>query len=269
MPKITSVRSRLLRIPLETPTSFSNRTVYHRDHPIVEIEADDGFRGIGFCYAGNSNGQLVTSAIDDLFAPILIGEDPFRVEGLWSAMYQEALLQGRAGATIRALSAIDIALWDHNAHAANLPLWRMLGGYYDETVPAYASGGYYLAGKGHEGLQAELTGYLDLGFDAVKIKVGRLSVREEANRMQAAREAVGPDVHLMLDANNAWSNLEDALRYMQAYEPWQPYWIEEPFSPDAINLHAKLATRTGVPVATGRSRSVAGASRTCLTRTRR
>ena len=251
MPAITSVRSRLLRIPLDNPTSFSNRTVYHRDHPIVEIEADDGHRGIGFCYAGNSNGQLVTSAVDELFAPLLMGQDPFRVEGLWAAMYQESLLHGRAGSTMRALSALDIALWDRNARAAGLPLWRMLGGYYEATVPAYASGGYYLEGKGHEGLQAELSGYLEMGFDAVKIKVGRLSAREEASRMQAAREAVGPDVHLMLDANNAWSNLEDALRYMQAYEPWQPYWIEEPFSPDAINLHAKLAQRTGVPVATG------------------
>ena len=227
MPAITAVRSRLLRIPLDNPTSFSNRTVYHRDHPIVEIEADDGHRGIGFCYAGNSNGQLVTSAVDELFAPLLMGQDPFRVEGLWAAMYQESLLHGRAGSTMRALSALDIALWDRNARAAGLPLWRMLGGYYEATVPAYASGGYYLEGKGHEGLQEELSGYLEMGFDAVKIKVGRLSVREEASRMQAAREAVGPEVHLMLDANNAWSNLEDALRYMQAYEPWQPYWIEE------------------------------------------
>jgi len=166
-------------------------------------------------------------------------------------MYQEALLHGRAGAVMRALSAIDIALWDHNARAANLPLWRMLGGFYDHSVPAYASGGYYLDGKGHDGLQAELADYLAMGFDAVKIKVGRLSVREEAARMQAAREAVGDDVHLMLDANNAWSNLEDALRYMQAYEPWNPYWIEEPFTPDAIDLHARLAQRTSIPVATG------------------
>ncbi len=251
MTKITAVRSHMLRIPLDHPTSFSNRTVYHRDHPVVVVECDDGQQGIGFCYAGNSNGQLVTSAVDHLFAPLLIGEDPFRVEGLWARMYQESLLHGRAGSTMRALSMLDIALWDHNARAAALPLYQLLGSFHEDTVPAYASGGYYLEGKGHEGLQQELVGYLEMGFDAVKIKVGRLSVREEASRMQAAREAVGDDIHIMLDANNAWSNLEDALRYMSAYEPSNPYWIEEPFSPDAINLHAKLAQRTGVPVATG------------------
>ena len=115
MTRITAVRSRMLRIPLDHPTSFSNRTVTHRDTPVVEVECDDGHTGIGFCYAGNSNGQLVTSAMDNLFAPLLLGRDPFRVEGLWAAMYQESLLHGRAGATMRALSALDIALWDHNA----------------------------------------------------------------------------------------------------------------------------------------------------------
>lgn len=248
---ITAVEPRMLRIPLDHPTSFSNRTVFHRDHPVVTVRCADGSHGIGFCYAGNSNGRLVAEAVTELLGPVLIGQDPHRVEGLWAAMYQEALLHGRAGVVMRGISMLDIALWDRNSRAAGLPLWRMLGGYYEETVPAYASGGYYLEGKGHEGLQAELEGYVEMGFDAVKIKVGRLSVREEAARIQAAREAIGPDVHLMLDANNAWANLEDALRYMAAYGPAAPYWIEEPFPPDAINLHAKLAERTGIPVATG------------------
>ena len=191
MPSITAIRARILRIPLDHPTSFSNRTVTHRDHPVVEIECDDGHAGIGFCYAGNSNGQLVTSAVDHLFAPLLIGQDPFRVEGLWAEMYQESLLHGRAGSTMRALSMLDIALWDHNARAAGLPLYQILGGYHADSVPAYASGGYYLDGKGHEGLQRELLGYVEMGFDAVKIKVGRLSVRGEASRMQAARGGGG------------------------------------------------------------------------------
>ncbi len=130
MTRITAVRSRMLRIPLDNPTSFSNRTVYHRDHPVVAVECDDGHTGIGFCYAGSSNGQLVTSAVDNLFAPLLLGRDPFRVEGLWAEMYQESLLHGRAGVTMRALSALDIALWDHNAKAAGLPLYKLLGAYY-------------------------------------------------------------------------------------------------------------------------------------------
>ncbi|MDQ4060990.1 MAG: mandelate racemase/muconate lactonizing enzyme family protein, partial [Pseudomonadota bacterium] len=90
------------------------------------------------------------------------------------------------------------------------------------------------------------------GFKAVKIKVGRFAdLREEEARIEAVREAIGPDVLLMLDANNAWSDLPTALRFMEVYEEYDPYWIEEPFSPDDIENHARLAQNTPVPVATG------------------
>jgi len=120
-----------------------------------------------------------------------------------------------------------------------------------QTVPAYASGGYYLEGKTPEHLGQELAGYVALGFKAVKIKVGRFAPKEEEARIKAARDAIGPDVLLMLDANNAWSDLPTALEYMKRYEPYDPYWIEEPFSPDDIENHAQLARRTPVAVATG------------------
>ena len=83
------------------------------------------------------------------------------------------------------------------------------------------------------------------------MKVGRLAPKEEEARIAAAREAIGDDVLLMLDANNAWSDLPTALEYMKRYEPYDPYWIEEPFSPDDIENHAQLALLTPVAVATG------------------
>jgi len=166
-------------------------------------------------------------------------------------MYQDSLLHGRAGSTMRALSIIDIALWDRNARAAALPLSQYLVGYAKDTVPAYASGGYYLDGKTPEKLGEELAGYVALGFKAVKMKVGRVGLKEEEARIKAARTAIGDDVLLMLDANNAWSDLPTALEYMKRYEPYNPYWIEEPFSPDDIENHAQLARRTPVPIATG------------------
>ena len=83
------------------------------------------------------------------------------------------------------------------------------------------------------------------------MKVGRLTPREEEARIKAAREAIGPDIHLALDANNAWSDVPTALRYMKRYEPYDPYWIEEPFGPDEIDMHARLAELTPVIVATG------------------
>lgn len=249
--KIRSVEARTIRIPLDKPTSFSTRQVHHRDYGITRITTEDGVQGIGFCYGGSDAGSLVSHAVRELFAPLLLGEDATRVEGLWDKMYGSGVLQGRAGATMRALSILDIALWDRNSRAAGMPLHRFLGGYHNESVPAYASGGYYLDGKSPEMLGEELAGYVALGFQAVKMKVGRLDPKGEEERIRAAREAIGPDVLLMLDANNAWRDLPTSLRFMDRYEPYDPYWIEEPFPVDDITNHARLAERTRVPVATG------------------
>ncbi|MFN3230896.1 MAG: mandelate racemase/muconate lactonizing enzyme family protein [Alphaproteobacteria bacterium] len=249
--KITAVEARTIRVPLDNPTSFATRDVVARDYGVVRVRTDDGIEGIGFCYGGSRGGSLVAHAVRDLFAPMLAGEDPYRTEGHWQAMYQESLLHGRAGSVMRALSIIDVALWDRNARAAGLPLWRYLGANASDRVPAYASGGYYLDGKSPADLGAEMASYAGLGFKAVKMKVGRLDPQGEEDRIAAAREAIGPDVLLMLDANNAWTDLPTALRYMERYEPYDPYWIEEPFSPDDIDNHARLAECTPVPVATG------------------
>ena len=251
MSKIQSIRSCTVRVPLDNPTSFASRQVFGRDYALVEVTGDDGHTGIGFCYGGSSGGSVVTRAVRDLLAPVLIGQDPFRVEGLWRDMYQEVLLHGRAGSVMRALSILDTALWDRNARAAGLPLYKFLGADRTDTVPAYASGGYYLEGKTPADLGAEMAGYVAMGFDAVKMKVGKLSIKGEEERMAAVRDAVGEDVLVMLDANNAWSDIVTAQRYMEMFEDYDPYWIEEPFSPDDIDNHARLAQRTTVPVATG------------------
>ena len=249
--RIKSVEARSVRIPLDSPTSFSTRVVNHRDYVICRIETMDGARGIGFCYGGSDAGDLVAHAVRELLAPLLVGEDATRVEGLWDRMYSSALLHARAGSTMRAISILDNALWDRNARSVGMPLHRFLGGYHDDRVPAYASGGYYLDGKGPEQLAQEMASYVASGFKAVKMKVGRLGPSQEEDRIRAAREAIGPDVLLMLDANNAWRDLPTALRFMDRYEDYNPYWIEEPFSPDDIDNHVRLAERTRVPVATG------------------
>ncbi len=251
MTQITDVLTTLVRVPLDHPTSFSTRQVLAREFILVSVAADDGHTGIGFTYGGSGGGSITTEAIRSLLRPVLLGADPFRIEGLWDAMYHEALLQGRTGSVMRALSALDIALWDRNARSAGLPLYEMLGGTGGDAVRAYASGGYYLEGKTPEMLGEELQGYLAMGFDAVKMKVGRLGLAAEDDRIAAARDAVGPEVSLMLDCNNGWRDLETALRYMAVFEPFEPYWIEEPFLPDDLESHARLAARTPVPVATG------------------
>jgi L-alanine-DL-glutamate epimerase-like enolase superfamily enzyme len=251
MPIIESVSVAVCEVPLDRVTSFSTRTVSSRHYGLVKVRSRDGHEGIGFCYVGSRAGGILKSAVELLLGPLLIGQESLRTEGLWQTLYQEALLQGRAGTVMRGVSILDTALWDLNARSAGLPLHDYLGSNERDSVPAYASGGYYLEGKSPADLGNELAGYVAQGFRAVKMKTGRLSPSEEEARIAAARDAIGPAVLLMLDANNAWSDLPTAMDYMRRFEAYDPYWIEEPFSPDAIDLHARLAARTSVTVATG------------------
>lgn len=251
MPAIESVSVCIARVPLDRPVTFSTRVVTAREYCLVKVRSTEGLEGLGYCYAVNRSGRLLALAVTDLLAPMLVGQESTRVEGLWRDLYQEALLQGRAGAVMRALSALDIALWDLNARHAGLPLHRYLGAVAEDRVPAYASGGYYGPGKTPETLAQEMREHVAQGFRAVKMKVGRESPAQEESRLARVREAIGPEVHLMLDANNAWSDLPTALDYMKRFEKYDPYWIEEPFSPDDIDNHRRLAQATRVTVATG------------------
>lgn len=251
MTKITSIDVCLASVPLHAVTQFATRTVSARDYALVRVTGDDGVSGIGFCYAGHRAGNLVVAAVRDLFAPLIVGANAHEVPSLWKKMYADALLHGRAGSVMRALSILDIAMWDRNARAAGLPLYQFLGAAVSGSVPAYASGGYYLVGKSAKDLGVEMASYVELGFKAVKMKVGAVDPVSDAERVREARAAIGPDVLLTLDANNAWSDLPTALEYMRRFEPYDPYWIEEPFGPDDIENHAKLTQCTPVTVATG------------------
>lgn len=246
---VTSVRAESVNLPLKTALSFSTRGVTHRHYTVVTVTTEDS-RGFGFNYSGTSGGSVVAGAVEDLLAPVVVGRDSWDVEALWADMYQEVLLHGRAGSVMRALSAVDIALWDANARSVQKPLWKLLGGARDR-VPAYASGGYYFDGKGPQELADEMESYVKAGFRAVKMKVGRGDLVSEEARIAAVRERVGDEVLVMLDANNAWKDLISAERAMRMFEKYDPYWIEEPFSPDDKLNHARLAQRTSVPVATG------------------
>src|ERR1051326_6957901 len=127
MGRIASVSLAHVRVPLDRVTSFATRTVTARDYCLVKVRSLEGIEGIGFCYAGNAGGTITRLSIEELLAPLLLGEESTRVEGLWEKMYGEALLHARTGSVMRAISMLDIALWDLNARAAGLPLYAYLG----------------------------------------------------------------------------------------------------------------------------------------------
>ena len=249
--RVTALTAATLVIPLRNVTSFATRTVSERHYTLVKVTTESGIEGLGFCYCGNAAGWLVTGAVRDLLAGHVVGRDAHDTEAIWDAMYRDALLMGRRGAVVRAMSAIDIALWDANAKAAELPLYRYLGAARSAVVPAYASGGYYLAGKSERDLAAECAGYVERGFAAVKIKVGRGSARVDAARIAAVRAAIGPEVELFTDANNAWPDATAAIRAIRRWEEHDLGWVEEPNPPDELAAHAAVAAAVEPPIATG------------------
>ena len=249
--RVAALTAATLVIPLRNVTSFATRTVRERHYTLVKVTTESGIEGLGFCYCGNAAGWLVTGAVRDLLAGHVVGRDAHDTEAIWDAMYRDALLLGRRGAVVRAMSAIDIALWDANAKAAELPLYRYLGAARSDVVPAYASGGYYLAGKSERDLAAECAGYVERGFAAVKIKVGRVSAREDAARIAAVRAAIGPEVELFTDANNAWPDATAAIRAIRRWEEYDLGWVEEPNPPDELAAHAAVAAAVEPPIATG------------------
>ncbi len=248
--QITDIRTVAVRVPVERPTAIATRQLGAREYVLVWIDTDVGHTGIGYTYAGTVGGPVVETLLQAALRPLLLGQDPQLIERHWAAMYQEVLLTGRRGAALRAISAVDIALWDLLGKLAGLPLYRLLGGWADE-VPAYASGGYYRPGDPVENIREEMQSYMALGFTDYKMKVGGAPFAVDVARVQAAREVIGPAGRLALDANNAWRWPHDAIRFARAVEPYDIWWLEEPLSPEDVAGHAEIARTLEIPVATG------------------
>jgi L-alanine-DL-glutamate epimerase-like enolase superfamily enzyme len=199
---------------------------------------------------------LVAEAVNHLLAPILVGKDADDVVAHWERMYQETLLVGRRGGVLRAISAVDIALWDLNAKRLDVPLAVLLGGAVG-TIPAYASGGYYQpkTGRWVEAVRNEIELNRSHGFRDHKIKVGGLSVDEDAARVAAAVDAMAGEGRLALDANNAYRSVPEALWALRAFERAAGdiglWWFEEPLSPDDLAGHSRMRQVAQTPIATG------------------
>src|SRR2546423_3264027 len=174
--KITRVEAFAISIPLRAAVSDAVRRITHRDSLIVRIYAD-GLIGVGFTL-GYDGSKAMVSLVDAIYWPILDGADAFHSEYLWAEMYRQSIQAGRRGAALRAMSAIDIALWDLRGKAANMPVMHLLG-VHSTRLRCYATGGYYRDGQTVDELVREMASYVEQGFSAIKLKVGKLSATED------------------------------------------------------------------------------------------
>ncbi|MDE2740882.1 MAG: mandelate racemase/muconate lactonizing enzyme family protein [Gemmatimonadota bacterium] len=237
--KIAAIETFDLTCPLEQPFGWSQGWLDQRSTTLVKVTTDDGLVGWGEGAAAD--------LVDGLLAPLLIGQDPMDRAGLWERMFH-ALYNGNnaVGLAGSALSALDIALWDLAGKATGLPVCALLGGKVRDKVAVYATGLYYTEGEFPDRLLDEARGYVAAGFKGMKTKVGGLFIAEDVARVRALRDAIGPDIHLMVDANEAY-NATTAIRIGQKLADLDLVWFEEPVN--AQDLDAYLEVKAALPMA--------------------
>jgi L-alanine-DL-glutamate epimerase-like enolase superfamily enzyme len=234
--------------------------IVNRNTLITRVHTDAGIVGEAFGGDEDMWQSEVVSVIRDHFAPLLAGEDARNIQRLWQMMFDCPINLGNRGLhaldirnhaiVMQAIAAVDMALWDALGKFCNLPLYRLLGGY-RERVPVIAIGGYYEAGKTQNALDDEMRYYRELQVAGVKMKVGKVSVAEDIERVRAVRAAVGAEFIIACDANMAWTP-PDAIRFCRGVEPFNIRWMEEPVRwYDQLEGLRMVREATSIPVNAG------------------
>lgn len=244
--KITDMRAHVLEANLSQPFSYSRAWYASRTALIIEIVTDQGLIGWGECYGP----ARINAAVVEAMRPLLIGQDPMRSEWLWQEIYSRFRDHGQKGSIIQGLSGIDIALWDLKGKFLQQPVHRLMGGPIRTAVDAYATGLYRReTGTPEAYLAEEAQSYCDQGFKAVKLKVG-YGIDEDTRVTRAVRNAIGPGVGLMIDANHSYDAVA-AIRLGRQVEALDIGWFEEPVPPEDIEGHRAVKAAVSMPIASG------------------
>ncbi|GAA6204542.1 mandelate racemase/muconate lactonizing enzyme family protein [Thalassotalea sp. SU-HH00458] len=245
---IVEINTQYYQIPLaEVLTDAMHGDHTHFELLVCTITCDDGSQGVGYTYTGGKGGRAIYSLLNDELTPFLLNKDANEIEKLNEQMQWHLHYVARGGLVSFAISAIDIALWDIRCKKLEQPLWQVAGGANDRTN-AYAGGIDLNFSK--EKLLKNIQGYLDRGFEAVKIKVGHQDHAIDVERIAAVRALIGPDRKFMVDANYALT-VEQAIKASKAFEPYDLTWFEEPTIPDDYLGFAEIADNTNIPLAMG------------------
>jgi L-alanine-DL-glutamate epimerase-like enolase superfamily enzyme len=247
--KITDIETIVLRLPVVSDIADSTQ-----DAVVIRVHTDEGITGLGEVDASPFVIKAIVEApkshlISAGLKALLVGQNPLEPARLWDRMYEGTMFFGRRGATVMAMSGVDIALWDIAGQATGQPIYRLLGGGYRERVPAYAS---TLMPDTPEEAGREAERWASRGFRAVKMGWGGFGrgFESDAALVGAARRAVGPRVDLLLDLGFRWEGTH-AIEGARLLGEFRPFWIEEPFLPDSLEQYARLADSTDIRIAAG------------------
>lgn len=237
------------REPAANPIRDALQTLPGSGSVRVTVQVDEGARGSGEVGFGRIAGApaALAALIEHELKPLVIGADPTFVRGIHEMMLRETEYHGSFGLAMFGIAALDTALWDCLGKLRGVPCWQLWGGFRDQ-IPAYAMVGWL----NYDDAQVRdiCRQAVEQGFPGVKIKVGFPTLKEDVRRVELVREAIGEDVHLMVDANQSLT-AKEALRRGRAFEDLGCYWWEEPLPADDVEGYAMLAAALDIPVATG------------------
>ncbi len=249
MHRIAKIDVHLVASPVPGGFADATRKVETIGFTVVRVTTDQGLEGIGLTYhevGGEATRELIRRDI----APRLAGRDPVETDALWHELFHYLRGVGRKGLTFAALSAVDIALWDLKGRILGLPLVHLLGGNRRE-VPVYCSGGW--TSYPDETLVEEMRSMVARGYRHIKLKVGvegGRDIRRDAERIRKVREAVGPDIRILVDANNAF-DAATAVQLANRIRDYDILLFEEPVLADDIPGLSRFRRGTDIPLATG------------------
>lgn len=247
---IVHAEAYLADIEVETLRTDAVQAFLKQETLFVELRTSDGQTGRGYSYTIGTGGRAVLAMLREHFIPQLIGADSRNPEAIWRMLFNSSRATSVGVITSLALAAVDTAVWDVNCRRTKTPLWRAAGGY-RQVVPLYDTEGGWLQ-LGTDELVAGALSSQSNGWKGIKIKVGKPSLTEDLSRLQAVRDAVGPGMDIMVDANQSMTGAE-AIRRAAAFESVGLSWFEEPLPSDDVSGHARLARSTSIPVAVGES----------------
>jgi L-alanine-DL-glutamate epimerase-like enolase superfamily enzyme len=245
--KIADVRAISLAIPMHADEKHSPWWGRHQRQVVIQVHTDEGLVGLGEAFA--LGGQApVCRVVEDTLKPMLVGQDPTRVEYLADLMQRGTGGFARRGLGMFAISGVEIALWDLLGKARGLPLYEVFGGLARPRLRAYAS---LLRYGSPADVATACQQRAAAGFSAIKLH------QIDVPSVKAAREAVGPDVEIMLDTNCPWTPAE-ALQMARAFEPYNLAWLEEPiWPPEEYDALAALRHAAPMPIALGENEATA------------
>jgi len=256
--KIVRVTATPLNVPLRIALlGLDKKTSLAACH--VEIETDTGIVGHGL--TAITEEDVVAQAVNGAIGPNIVGDDPLLHERIWEKVYWTLMPRGQTGYAAHALAAVDLALWDIKGKALNMPVWKLLGGA-RERVPVYATFGFGFFDR--EQLAAAAKTWVADGFRRLKMTVAGEAlrhkderpvmdaIREDARRVQAVREAVGPDVEIFVDAN-CNLDLYHAIKLAEMIRPFNISFFEEPLTQNDVQGMAQLRRNGGIALACGQN----------------